>query len=160
MELNLKDLHLPEPVGYWPPAPGWWLLLIGVPALIVALRWLYRRWHRPNPKREALQQLLAIKNDSQAYPLHKLIQLSELMRRSAISFAPRSHVAGLTGELWLDYLDATLTANAKTGEKHPFSLGAGRLLAYSHFQPHAPDAEDLAALFGLCERWLKQQRTL
>ena len=24
--LPLRDLRLPEPVGWWPPAPGWWIL--------------------------------------------------------------------------------------------------------------------------------------
>ena len=34
MTLPLRDLHLPEPVGWWPPAPGWWILLLLVTTLL------------------------------------------------------------------------------------------------------------------------------
>ena len=31
--LPLRDLHLPAEVGWWPLAPGWWVLIAIVAAL-------------------------------------------------------------------------------------------------------------------------------
>ncbi|MGH8222486.1 MAG: DUF4381 family protein, partial [Woeseiaceae bacterium] len=36
-QIPLRDLHLPEAVGWWPPAPGWWLLIA---LAVAALLWL------------------------------------------------------------------------------------------------------------------------
>ncbi|WP_122928592.1 DUF4381 family protein, partial [Pseudomonas viridiflava] len=30
---QLQPLIAPEAIGFWPPAPGWWLLLLLIPAL-------------------------------------------------------------------------------------------------------------------------------
>lgn len=38
---QLRDVHLPNEVGWWPLAPGWWLLML-VTALLLA--WLLRKW--------------------------------------------------------------------------------------------------------------------
>lgn len=41
---GLRDIHLPEtPIGWWPPAPGWWIVL-GISLLGCFL--VYRRWSR------------------------------------------------------------------------------------------------------------------
>jgi hypothetical protein len=43
---DLRDVHLPDPISWWPPAFGWWmimgLLIIGGSLIIWAwgLRWL------------------------------------------------------------------------------------------------------------------------
>ncbi len=31
---QLRDIHLPDPISWWPPAPGWWVLAVVVLALL------------------------------------------------------------------------------------------------------------------------------
>jgi hypothetical protein len=40
---HLRDIHLPPPAGWWPLAPGWWIL-IGIALLL--LTWLAWRGYR------------------------------------------------------------------------------------------------------------------
>jgi cbb3-type cytochrome oxidase subunit 3 len=46
--LPLKDIYLPDPIGLWPLAPGWWLLIILIITLIATAVWFwqYNRKHR------------------------------------------------------------------------------------------------------------------
>ena len=60
-ELPLRDLHLPNPVGWWPLAPGWWFLI----ALALALMaWMFVRACRAHqlnaPRRYAIRTLAAV----------------------------------------------------------------------------------------------------
>ncbi len=60
---QLRDLHLPEPPGLWPLAPGWWVLglLLAAAAIALAIR-IYRTRRRGRPLRlavRALDRLLA-----------------------------------------------------------------------------------------------------
>lgn len=121
----LRDWHLPEPVSWWPPAPGWWLL-VGLVLLIgsLSLR-AWRRWrHRTAPARLALVELQGLKaalvSGAEERPL--VSALSALLRRLALARYPRVQVAGLTGPDWLDFLD-------RTGGAGAFTRGPGRLLA-------------------------------
>ena len=44
---QLRDIHLPQAVHWWPPAPGWWLVAALVLALTVWLsRYLQARYRR------------------------------------------------------------------------------------------------------------------
>ena len=106
--LPLRDLHLPEAIGWWPLAPGWWAL-IGIAAAVlgyVAWRW-YRAWVFNAPRRFALRELARYETEYAEHgnPVTLGKQLSELLRRSMLAYAPREAVGGLTGEAWLAWLD-------------------------------------------------------
>jgi hypothetical protein len=148
--LPLKDIHLPPDVSVWPLSSGWWLLIGLILFCIASGFWMYRRFKRRAGLRAANKLLLAIANDPQPTNQQKLTALSALLRRVAISTAPRDQVASLNGEAWLAYLD-------KGFKDAPFSQGIGCCLADAHYRT-TPAEVDLPALIKLCERWLKQQQ--
>ena len=106
--LPLRDLHLPDPVSWWPLAPGWWLLLLLFAASLVwGLVVLYRRWQANAPRRFALRELARFEAEYLEHrnPVMLGRQLSGLLRRGMLAYAPRRQIAGLTGEDWLQWLD-------------------------------------------------------
>jgi hypothetical protein len=149
--LPLRDIHLPDAISWWPPAVGWWLLLVLIPLLIWGGWWLYRHLTRKTVVKSARPLLEQIKTDSSNNDLQKLQQLSAWLRRVTISIAPRNQSAGLTGKLWLSYLDNSV-------EGSPFSDGVGQYLIDAQYRKAAPDDLDIPALIGLCELWLKGQK--
>lgn len=111
MTLPLRDLHLPEPVSWWPPAPGWWILLLVLTSLCAyGLMRAYRRRQRNAARRSALQKLARYEAEYREHrnPVVLGKQLSQLLRRGMLAYAPRAEVAGLTGDDWLDWLDRGL----------------------------------------------------
>jgi len=110
-QLPLRDLHLPEPLGWWPLAPGWWFILFLISAILVYLFWrAFRKWQRNAPRRYALRELARYEAEYLQHrnPVTLGKQLSELLRRGMLAYAPRDEVAGLTGEPWLNWLDSGL----------------------------------------------------
>lgn len=107
-ELPLRDLHLPDPVGWWPLAPGWWIVLL---VIAVAAGWglwrIYTKRQFNRPRRYALRELARYETEYLEHrnPVMLGKQLSELLRRGMLAYAPRDEVAGLTGESWLAWLD-------------------------------------------------------
>jgi hypothetical protein len=151
--LPLRDIHLPESIGWWPPAVGWWLLcvlvLLSVIGVFLCLRYRRRvKYSVPYQARQVLQQLrLEYDRDGDFQALSR--ELSALLRRVCISLFPRQQTAGLTGEDWLSFLDQCMT----TAEpERPFSRGIGRVLL------EAPYCRPLDIngnqLLSLCHCWL------
>ncbi len=149
-ELPLKDIHLPEAIGWWPPAIGWWLLAVFIPLLIAFLYWLYKRLTRKTAIKTARNNLVAIKQNSALDNGQKLRELSMLIRRVAISINPRTEVASLTGRQWLTFLDSSVTGA-------PFSEGCGQLLVEATYRNTSPTGLEISQLINLCEDWLKAQ---
>lgn len=121
-QIPLRDLHLPEAIGWWPPAPGWWFVaLVCISAAVYVIYRAFMKWRRNALRRVALKELRRIqkKYRSGVDEISLAIELSELLRRTMLAYAPRSEVAGLTGQRWLQWLDQGL-------EDKPFSKGSGQ----------------------------------
>jgi hypothetical protein len=149
-ELPLKAIHLPELIAAWPFAIGWWITLLVIPSVLWIMLWIYRRFMRNTPIKSARKLLSQLKQDKTLNDAQKLAQISILIRRVAISIAPRSDCAGLTGQAWLEYLDKSL-------KNKEFSQGVGRVLEMN-YQPALAKNINIDELINLTERWLKAQK--
>lgn len=150
---QLRDIHLPEPVSWWPPAPGWWLLLALLLAFSGLALWWLRKRRNGRWRREAVREWTRLKERwgrEQSSASDVAAGLSVLLRRVAISRFPRSEVASLTGEDWLRFLDVPMASGS---EADGFRRGAGRALIDAPYNPRAQ--ADMEALLELCKRWIQ-----
>ncbi len=157
--LALRDIHLPEPISWWPPAPGWWLLL----ALLVTVAAVIYAWNRTqqnNREQSRIRNaaLAELENIRQLYrdtgdSMQLLRSLSTLLRRVCLSFYPDSKAPGLTGQEWLRYLDSTAPAPG-------FQSELGKVLATAPYLPedHCPKFDE-EALLALSENWIRAQHS-
>jgi len=156
---GLRDIHLPEPVSWWPPAPGWWALLVLALLCMAALFWWLkkRKSRQPIPKQfspseivgQALSELNALQEKTDDHRHAVLADLSALLRRVAIRLhQDDASIAGLSGDAWLVWLDEQWDDDA-------FSHGAGRSLLDAPFQPRGE--VDVEALLQLVRRWIEAQ---
>jgi len=109
---RLHDIHELDPVGIWPLATGWWLMLAGMALLIllfIGLRRWRPDWQRYLPRygwsRAAARELTVLREQVGHGDVKVLAaRLSELLRRIAIARCGRDRCAGLNGEPWLAWL--------------------------------------------------------
>ncbi|MBF0427335.1 MAG: DUF4381 domain-containing protein [Magnetococcales bacterium] len=146
--LPLRDIHLPDPLSWWPPALGWWIVAM-IPTLLLLVWWLYRHWLKRHRIRKAA--LLELNQLAQTFALHQDVpqftsELSALLRRVCLMRHPRSQVASLAGEAWLQFLDQGLPSPS-------FSKGPGRVLITAPFQRHS--AVNVNDLIAVCRQWLQ-----
>ena len=150
-QIPLRDLHLPETISWWPLAPGWWILL-GLVLIAVGFflqRYLERR-AQGAARRHALRQLddLLTEYEAQRNVVSFAAEVSALLRRAMLAYAPRQNVAGLTGEEWLAWLDQDLA--------HPqFVAGPGRALIelpYRNPDSNKTDADVYALVTAVRQR--------
>ena len=149
---QLRDIHAPPPVAWWPPAPGWWVLLGVLLLAAVLLAVLYRRFNRRfsrGLRNDALAELARIQNEFQrdGDVTHLTAQLSILLRRIAVARNDRADVAGLSGEAWLRYLDEAVPGQM-------FSRGPGRVLVTAPYRSRADVDPD--ALVDAVSGWVRQ----
>ena len=97
----MKDIQPPEPIGAWPLAYGYWLLMAVIIVTIIACAfWLIKRHRHSAAKREAIAQL----NRLDIHHKQLAIEVNALLKRSAMSYTPRENIASLDGDSWYAWL--------------------------------------------------------
>ncbi len=162
--LNIRDIHLPEPITWWPIAPGWWLLALAVLIIFVSAFIVRKIYRSKQLKRDIHAELENIKQQfQQTQDKSQLAKaLSVLLRRANMTYYSSNNsnnedVAGLTGEDWLIWLDQTHNKpdSALAAKNIKFQSNIGRILITAPYM--ADDAElnyDAQTLIQLCESWL------
>ncbi|MCJ8272531.1 MAG: DUF4381 domain-containing protein [Psychrosphaera sp.] len=113
-EGQIADIHVPMEVSMWPPAYGWWIVLLLVLITLFTVFKLVRKWRKNRVQRNfALDELKAVNLEHYA----AWQQINEIMKRAAMVYYPRTQVAALTGEKWKAFLLEGL--GKKTASKMP-----------------------------------------
>lgn len=118
---SLAPDHIPAPAGWWPPAPGWWIVLaLCIAVILILLIWL-RNPHR-RLRRLALRELARIEQQ-RTDPQQVATEIQNVLRRYALSRFGRPGTARLSGTNWLDFL-VTEGAQALAGDAGTTLLAA------------------------------------
>jgi hypothetical protein len=148
--LGLRDIHPPAEPPLWPPAPGWWVLLVLLVAGLAAAGTRVWLAHRARARRRRiLAELEGISHQVQGPAL--AAEVSALLKRVALTRFPRGEVAPLTGQAWLDFLD-------RHGGAGRFTSGPGRVLAEGPYARALDLDVDLGAraLLDLAGDWVRR----
>lgn len=154
---QLADIHLPEAVGFWPPAFGWWILTA---LTIGGIFYLTRASLRSLVRRKRLGNALSeLENCYRKYQEHSVFgrtknqaslnflnQLNAILRRVSLALYPDAKIAGLSGAAWLDFLD-----QCDNGKK--FSQGCGQILEDGIYRKNIDG--DIEALNTLAIHWIE-----
>lgn len=140
---QLRPNVLPDLIGFWPPAPGWWVVAVLLLAVIgTASLWLYRLWRKNRYRKLALKQVDELFN---AWLQHQderrfAHDCNRLLKKVALHAYPKQDIAALSGTNWLEFL-------AETGNNNDFLGVPGEALGDQRFSPDwTPDTSTLKSL--------------
>jgi len=150
---QLRDIHLPSPIGVWPPALGWWIL--GILAIVLLLFLTYRivkALVNNRYRRHGINELRSIFNEFEQHQNCSALALNinVLLKRICLHYYGNGKVERLSSEGWLAFLDS----GAKTDGG--FSDGAGQILASGPYG--ATSHVDSSGLKRLCELWIRRHK--
>ena len=154
---SLEPIIAPEPVSFWPPAPGWYILAALV--LLLLLYGIYRaikKYQKNQYRRLALKELagLSFPTNSEQF-VQSVSALNVLMKRTALAGFSRERVAGLSGMNWLNFLETTYPSGQ-------FKQSPGKFLAeigYVSEKNLELQDKDWQELIYICEKWIRHHRT-
>jgi hypothetical protein len=149
---GIESLLPPEPVAFWPPAPGWFIL-VGI--VLAGLIYVFvsavkkRRYNRY--RRLAIQQITLLRIPAGARAGGAgLRELYVLLKRVALEAFPREEVASLTGDRWVDFLKTSCPGIQ-------LSPGQGWLLGRAGYEREGDvevSEEEWRDLLQVAEEWI------
>ena len=147
---GLRPNALPDPVGLWPPAPGWWLVgVLILIALVYAGLWLYRLWRKNRYRKQALKEAEKLFNNYLQHQDERRFahDCNRLLKKVALHAYPKQDIASLSGQNWLEFL-------ATTGNNNVFLDDSGEALGDQRFNPDW--TPNVSALKNLTLNWIRK----
>ena len=162
----LRDIHLPDPVSFWPLAPGWWVVITSSFLLGVGL-WLVHRARGNRAEAWNVAAARELDHLEAAYRekgdrLELAAGLSALLRRTALIAFPEDSIAALHGDEWFDFL---CRSQGETGTASPEpnldppptrSPRVARELVETAYRGDLDGDEDPELWLAFTRRWLEE----
>ena len=145
---NLHPLREPDLIGWWPLAPGWWLLLVTVLLGLATLAYFLVRRYRANAyRRRALSQLHVLHEEylADADASRYITRTNALLKSVALRAYPPRQVAANSGEEWLAFLNNGLQAPERFHDN----------FATAAYQKVCPEM-DMAQVHRVTRNWIKR----
>lgn len=144
---QLKDIHTPVGVDWWPLAWGWWALAIVLIALLgLAVRVLVRHIQFNRARREA-QALHSSFNVDEQYPA----EANKLLKRVTLHYFDASLSAPVYGKHWQALLEHCLTPKQRSKVSSGLTL-----LTQSGYQATPLSDDQLQQIHQAVATWLQQ----
>jgi len=138
---RMHDLVLPPPVSWWPPTPGWWIVIgCGLFLLAALCSAIIIRWQANRYRQEALEILSDPATPPAMWP--------EILKRCALACWPRTSVASLTGAPWDKFY-------RKSIRKEIPAEGTGSKIEELAFSGKATESEGLETS---AREWIRHHR--
>lgn len=100
---QLKDIHAPTEVSWWPLAWGWWALGVMIIAVIVlAMLVIKKRRALLQGKKDAVDALNQLSLSGQDYAKNA----NAILKRFAMHYFADENPAGLHGKAWIEWLQS------------------------------------------------------
>lgn len=147
--LQLNDIIAPPAIGFWPPAPGWWLLALLI-LLLPVLIWLLLRWRRHRrqqrePFSQGLSRLQALQAQQPALSSALCASINEALKIYCRQRYPQA--LALSGDDWRRFLRQHSAV---------FSQEQEQLLAHGPYRPDDQLQGNSAQLLQAARQWLQQ----
>ena len=154
---DLRDIAMPEPVSFWPPAMGFWIIAgLGAVVLIHIILRKYKTRHASAYRRAGLLLLKEVGENFSDETAETIAgNISLILKRVALVAFPREQVASLTGDAWLSFLNESY--GGKEFFDHP-----GVLLKDAASRPSGENIinrNDSEKLLLLAREWVMQHGT-
>ena len=98
---NLHDIIVPPAIGFFPLAPGWYIVLLLLLSLLFHFGYRYYQAYKKEQYRRDAQNELEALNDKNR---ENSIALLGLAKRVGISAYGRESIAKLYGNMWWDFM--------------------------------------------------------
>ncbi len=155
---QLNEVIAPQAHGWWPPAPGWWVLACAAVALIAFSVYQLREYYlRTRYRAYALKQLERSYHSDDA-SAHKAQQIMIVLKRAFFSVYPhsRNRFAGEFGQQWIQLLQQILSKKYDTA---PVESSIEFLLYQNSHDHHiSENIQALDELYKFAKHWLKHHR--
>jgi len=144
---QLKDIHEPAAIGWWPLAPGWWVAAGILLALIFAIAVLLLRVRQQRRKNQYRTEGVRLLKAVNIRAPRAVEEINILLKRVAVVTFGRKRCAALTGNNWIQFLQQTAQPSMPES--------AQRALLESLYRTEPPAATDIAALQNYAVEWVR-----